>query len=53
MSCYDATKDRSEEFGWKKNCDEYRPTEEEQDRWAKITLIFAGVLVIIGFIIGA
>lgn len=49
---YDPTKDQSEKYGWKKYCDEHQPTKEEQDRWSKIMLLFSGLLIIIGFIIG-
>ncbi len=38
---YDPTKDRSEEFGWKKLGDEHVPTDEEQDFWGKITIGFS------------
>ena len=40
---YDESKDRSEEFGWKKYCDEQVPTEEEQVFWGNV--IFTFVLV--------
>jgi hypothetical protein len=36
---YDPDKDRSEEFGWKKVCDEEKPSEEEESLWTKITLL--------------
>ena len=38
MIHYDPLKDRSEESGWRKVCDEHVPTDEEQDRWGKITI---------------
>jgi hypothetical protein len=52
MIYYDSNKDRSEEFGWKKVCDEGVPTEEEQDRWGKITLVCAVLFGAIGLIYG-
>lgn len=52
MAYYDPTKDRSNEFDWKKYCDEQQPTELEQNRWSKIMLLFAGVLIIIGITVG-
>jgi hypothetical protein len=52
MIYYDPDKDRSEEFAWKKYYDERRPTEQEQDRWSKIMLLFSVILIIIGFTIG-
>jgi hypothetical protein len=39
MIHYDPLKDRSEESGWRKVCDEHVPTDEEQDRWGKITFV--------------
>jgi hypothetical protein len=44
MIKYDPAKDRSEEAGWKKWCDEHVPTDEEQDRWGKITLLVTAIL---------
>ena len=44
---YDKTKDRSEEFGWKKYCDEHVPTDEEQVFWGNITIAFAVVMALI------
>lgn len=41
---YDKSKDQSERFGWKKIQDEHVPTEEEQNRWAVISLIIMAVL---------
>ena len=40
MVKYDPLKDRSEECGWKKVQDEVKPTEAEQDAWARYTLWF-------------
>ena len=37
---YDPLKDRSEEMGWKKVQDEVKPTEAEQDAWARYALWF-------------
>jgi hypothetical protein len=50
MIYYDPNKDRSEEFGWKKVCDERIPSEEEQDRWGFITVIFCIGVIVIGFL---
>jgi hypothetical protein len=44
---YDKSKDRSEEFGWKKYCDEHVPTDKEQAFWGKVTIVFAGVMALI------
>jgi hypothetical protein len=41
MVRYDSSKDRSEEFGWKKVCDEHVPTDEEQRFWGNAMIIFA------------
>jgi hypothetical protein len=46
MIHYDPLKDRSEEFGWRKVCDEHVPTDEEQDRWGKITFVVAVCLAV-------
>lgn len=40
MVIYDPSKDRSEEYGWKKACDEHVPTEQEQQLWGNITILF-------------
>jgi hypothetical protein len=40
MVKYDPLKDRSEECGWKKVCDETPPTEAEQQAWAGYALWF-------------
>ena len=43
MVYYDASKDQSEKFGWKKVCDEYIPFEEEQTAGSiRIILLAAG-----------
>lgn len=49
---YDPTKDRSEEFGWKKVCDEHVPTEEEQTFWGKIILLVSIKLSFLTLITG-
>jgi hypothetical protein len=48
---YDPNQDRSEEFGWKKVCDEQKATEEEQDRWGKWSLVIIAKLTALGFIL--
>jgi len=45
MIRYDSSKDRSEEFGWKKVCDEHVPTEEEQRFWSNVIIVFAASLI--------
>jgi hypothetical protein len=45
MIRYDSSKDRSEEFGWKKVCDEHVPTEEEQRFWSNVIIVFAVSLI--------
>ena len=37
---YDPLKDRSEELSWTRVDDEVKPTEAEQDAWARYTLWF-------------
>jgi hypothetical protein len=44
---YDESKDRSQEFGWKKCCDEQGPTEQEQIFWGNVSIIFVLVLGLI------
>jgi hypothetical protein len=51
MVQYDPNKDRSEEFGWKKICDQHISTEEEQDRWGKILVIFSLLLIATVFLL--
>jgi len=50
---YDPDKDRSEEFGWKKVCDESKATPEEESLWTKITLFItanlAGIALLLEF----
>jgi hypothetical protein len=47
MIHYDSAKDRSEEFGWRKVCDEHVPTEKEQDRAAwSIIILTIGLAII-------
>jgi hypothetical protein len=48
---YDPDKDQSERFGWKKWCEEEQPTEEEQNRWGKWSLVIIGKLTALGFIL--
>ena len=48
---YDPDKDRSEEFGWKKWCEEQKATEEEQNRWGKITLLVTAKLTGLTFLL--
>lgn len=50
---YDPEKDRSEDFGWKKAKDEYRPSEEEQRRWAWYSLLVSIKLTAVALILGA
>jgi hypothetical protein len=52
MVQYDPQKDRSEEFGWKKVCDEHQPTEAEQHRWGMIIIVFSAFLVAAAYFIG-
>jgi hypothetical protein len=48
---YIPSKDRSEEFGWKKVCDEHTPTKEEQDFWGKILVVFSLGLGLVGLLV--
>lgn len=51
MVQYDPKKDRSEEFGWKKVCDEHLPTEQEQQFWGNVTLavgLFLATVTVVG-----
>lgn len=48
---YDPEKDRSEEFGWKKVQDETHPTEQEQDRWAAISVAVVVSLAVTGVLL--
>jgi hypothetical protein len=50
MLIYNSTKDRSEEAGWKKVCDEHVPTEEEQNRWSNIVIVFTLLISVIAFL---
>ena len=36
--------DRSEEFGWTKVSEQHEPSQEEQERWSKISVIAAMLL---------
>jgi hypothetical protein len=51
MVHYDPKLDRSEEFGWKKVCDEAVPTEAEQKFWGRITVVFAVVVAALVLIV--
>ena len=48
---YDPNLDRSEEFGWKKWSEEPKPTEEEQEKWSKIILLFSGKLAAVAVLV--
>lgn len=55
MVTYDPTKDRSEEYGWKKVCDEHLPTEQEQQFWGNVTLavgLFLATVTVLGALYG-
>ena len=47
MVKYNEEQDRSEEFSWKKVCDEHEPTEEEQQAWAEYALWFVVVFCVV------
>lgn len=49
---YDETQDRSEEFGWKKVSEESKPSDQEQDLWGLITVLFAVLLATISIVHG-
>ena len=51
MVHYDPQLDRSEEFGWKKVCDEHVPTEQEQLFWGNIMIGYAVNTAIMLFVI--
>jgi hypothetical protein len=51
MIHYDPKLDRSEEAGWKKYCDEAVPTEQEQEFWARVMIVYTLATVIMLFII--
>ena len=48
---YDPSQDQSEHYGWSKYSDEQEPTQQDQDRWGVIMLLFTGILIIISMII--
>jgi hypothetical protein len=47
MVRYDPLKDRSEQCGWPRVCDETPPTQAEQDTWAAYTLWFVVVFCVV------
>ena len=47
MVKYNEEQDRSEEFGWRKVCDEHVPTEEEQQAWAGYALWYVVVFCVV------
>jgi hypothetical protein len=47
MYYYNPDKDRSEQCGWRKVCDEKSPTDSEQNFWGVVTAAFAGFVSII------
>jgi hypothetical protein len=51
MVYYNTSKDRSEEFGWKKVCDEHIPSKEEQTKGSILILSFT-VGIILTSILG-
>jgi hypothetical protein len=51
MYKYDPGKDRSEEYGWKKVCDEHQPTEEEQKFWGNVILATVAIMTCVIFFI--
>jgi len=44
---YDPDQDQSEKAGYLKYCDEYQPTEQEQDRWSRIGLAVTAIVTAI------
>jgi hypothetical protein len=51
MVDYDPKLDRSEEFGWKKYCDESVPTEAEQEFWGRVMIGYMLFTVVMLFVI--
>jgi len=51
MVHYNPKLDRSEEFGWKKVCDEHIPTAAEQKFWGRVTVVFAVVVAALVLIV--
>jgi len=43
----------SEKYDWKKFCDESKPTEEEQDRWSKLSILIAATLGVVAVLLEA
>ena len=44
---YDPDKDQSEQFGWRKVCDQQPPPQSEQNFWSGVYILFAGVVNIL------
>ena len=44
---YDPELDHSEHYGWKRTCDEHVPTEQEQDRWGRWSLLVIAIHTVI------
>ena len=53
MVYYDTSKDRSEEFGWKKVCDEHIPSEKEQNVGSILILSFTVGIILISILRGS
>ena len=51
MVHYDPKLDRSEEFGWKKVCDEHVPTEAEQAFWGNVMIGYVLFSIVLLFVI--
>ena len=51
MIHYDPQLDRSEEMGWRKVCDEHVPTEQEQEFWARVMIVYTLATIIMLFVI--
>lgn len=41
---YNSAKDRSEEFGWKRVCEEHVPTDQEQEFWGNLSMVLTLLL---------
>jgi|APGre2960657373_1045057.scaffolds.fasta_scaffold364807_1 hypothetical protein len=48
---YDPKLDRSEEFGWKKYSEEAQPTEQEQQFWGRVMIVFSLCLIVLAFVL--
>jgi hypothetical protein len=53
MVYYNTSKDRSEEFGWKKVCDEHIPSKEEQTKGSILILSFTVGIILISILGGS